>query len=320
MKRFVGLVAVVCAVACAWLSRPVRWEVEGLSMAPGLLPGDVAESAAFALLDDRRGPHRFERWALLGPDGQMVVKRVWGLPGEEIGIIDGEIAVDGGVIVKPPCVLADVALPVVPEVCEVTASRAVVVLPDAVFDDMPFAPDEHRVLVPVHDVGVAVVIDVDERNRGERAASVEIRVADRTVGMWPGCPGRCVAVAGRLDGAFVATAWPMQGKTDSRSVLPAGTTAAWAVQSTWSRREPVTSIEIRVVAPAARRDGIVIADVIAWRDVHQLCPASGTPQWHLGPAECFVLGDFPGGSRDSRHWGGIDVARLRHRIAVRHPH
>jgi type IV secretory pathway protease TraF len=34
----------------------------------------------------------------------------------------------------------------------------------------------------------------------------------------------------------------------------------------------------------------------------------------MGSGEVFVVGDFPAGSRDSRHWGPLPTAALRHRI------
>lgn len=285
-------------------------------MAPGLLPGDVAQSAAFPLLDRWRRPRRLERWTFAAPDGALAIKRVWGLPGEKLEIVDGDLVVDGEVLVKPPDVLADVALPVASVFRHESAGAVRLTLPDPVFDDVPFAPDERRVLVPVRDVGVAAVIDVVGRDHGGAPALVEISVADRAAQVSLRRPGRHAVVAGRLDGAFVAAAWPLSSSVCPRSCLPPGCPPVWTMQRPWHGSEPVTSLEVRVVGSASRTDGARIADVVAWRDVHHLPPASGSICWPLGSNEWFVLGDSPGGSRDSRQWGPVDSGRFHHRLAT----
>ena len=42
--------------------------------------------------------------------------------------------------------------------------------------------------------------------------------------------------------------------------------------------------------------------------------ADGTVTWRLGADEFLVLGDFPAGSIDGRHWGPLCRTTLRHRI------
>lgn len=307
------LAGLVLLAFVGWLTRPVRWEVDGLSMAPGLLPGDVVQGGWFPLVDRWRRPQRFERWTLAARDGAIAVKRVWGLPGEEIGIVDGDVTVEGQVVVKPPRVLAEVALPVAPVSRSTTDGEVRFVLPDPVLDDVPFAPDERRVLVPVSDVGVAAVIEVDT---DDGPVSVEISVASRGVRMHLRKPGRHAVVAGRLDGAFVAAAWPLGPGAVTRSCLPPGGTVEWSVQSRWNPGEPVTSLDVHVVAPSAQAGGARIVDVVSWRDVHHLVPATGTMQWRLNGDEAFVLGDYPGGSRDSRQWGAVGIEGFRTRLAA----
>ena len=316
MKRLVALAVLFLCIAGGWLARPARWEVEGLSMAPGLMPGDVAASGLFPLLDRGRAPQRFERWTLAAPDGTVAVKRVWGLPGEELEIVAGDLVVAGEAVVKPPRMLAEMALPVA-ATSRHEADRAVrLMLPDPVFDDVPFAPGERRVLVPVHDVGVAAVIDVGRGARVEAPASAEISVGSRVVRVAFRRAGRHAVVAGRLDGSFVAAAWPLTPSVCPRSCLPSGGPAVWTIQSPWNGHDPVTSLEVQVVASTSLTPGATIRDVTAWRDVHHRPPASATTRWRLGRDDWFVLGDHPGGSRDSRHWGPVCSDRFRARLTT----
>jgi len=316
MKRFIALAAVVCAIACGWLARRARWEVDGLSMAPGLMPGDVAATGPFPIVDRWRRPRRFERWTLAAPDNVTAVKRVWGLPDEELVIIDGDLIVDGETLVKPPRVLAEVALPVAAATRHETDGAVRLMLSDPVFDDVPFAPGERRVLVPVHDVGVAAVIDVGGVARAEAPASAEISVGSRVARVAFHRAGRHAVVAGRLDGAFVAAAWRLSPSVCPRSCLPSGCPVVWTIQSAWNAHDPVTSLEVQIVASTSRTTGAIIRDVTAWRDVHHRPSASGTMQWRLGSDEWLVLGDFPGGSRDSRQWGPVGRDRFRDRLTT----
>jgi type IV secretory pathway protease TraF len=51
--------------------------------------------------------------------------------------------------------------------------------------------------------------------------------------------------------------------------------------------------------------------IVVWRDILHRTAADGVPEWRLGPDAYFVLGDFPSGSRDSRHWGPLKRSSLR---------
>jgi type IV secretory pathway protease TraF len=299
-----------------WLAVPVRWRVDGLSMAPGLMPGDIAESGWFPGLDRWRVPKRFERWTLVEPDGAMVVKRVWALPGEEIALVDGDVAVDGVVVVKPPAVLVELALPVAHAIRRDAAMAVRVAIEHPVFDDVPFAPDERRLLVPVQDVGITAIVGVTA-SPGQAPPPVEVRVGDQRARVHVPTAGRFTVVAGRLDGHFVATAWLVCAGIDKAgdALVPHGGPAAWNLERPWIGSGPVEMCEIAIVRESAGAD-VRIERVAVWRDMHALPPADGTARWRLGPAECLVLGDFPPGSRDSRHWGPLDAARLRHRLAM----
>lgn len=283
-------------------------------MAPGLMPGDIAVSGWFPWLDRWRVPRRFERWTVVEPGGGTAVKRVWALPDEEIAIVDGDLAVDGAVVVKSPAVLAEVALPVACAARVDTADAVRVEIDDPVFDDVPFAPEERRLLVPVHDVGVTAIVGVTTLPGGSLPV-VEVRVGDRLARVHLPATGRFAVVTGRLDGCFVAGAWPVQSGAADWIVPPPATPVAWSLERPWIGSAAVSMCEVAVIHGAAER-GTRVEGVAAWRDLHALPPAAGTARWRVGPAECFLLGDFPGGSRDSRHWGPLGVARLRHRLAI----
>ena len=299
----------------SWLAGPLRWRVEGLSMAPGLMPGEIAASDWFPALNRWRAPSRLERWTLVEPGGAVAVKRVWALPGEEIAILDGDLLVDGAVVVKPPAVLAELALPVPHAVGQRTTTRVRITIAEPVFDDVPFAPDERRLLAPVRDVGIAAVVNA---SLGRDAPLVEVRVGDHLASVHLPTAGRFAVVAGRLDGCFVAGAWPLRDAPGAvgGAVVPRGGPAVWGLGTPWNGSAPATTCTVAVGGESESLD-VRIESVAAWRDMHALSPASGKTQWRLGDAECYVLGDFPGGSRDSRHWGPIDVSRLRNRVAMR---
>ena len=280
-------------------------------MAPGLMPGELATSGWFPWVDRWWAPRRFERWTLVEPDGTLAVKRVWALPGEQISIVDGDFAVDGAVVVKPPAVLAELALAVPHAIRRRSAVSVRIMIADPAFDDVPFAPDERRLLVPVRDVGITAIITASP---GRKPPPVEVRVEDRVARVQLPTAGRFAVVAGRLDGCFVAGAWPVDAADNA--VVPGGGPTLWSLRKPWAGSVPVTTGVIAVDG-GSERAGVRIERVAAWRDMHALPPASGETQWRLESAEWYVLGDFPAGSRDSRHWGPLDVSRLRHRVAMR---
>lgn len=68
------------------------YNVPSDSMAPGLLPGDHVAVDRFAL---SRQPRRFEILVFEGPDGRRLIKRLLGLPGERVEVVDHRLFVDG---------------------------------------------------------------------------------------------------------------------------------------------------------------------------------------------------------------------------------
>jgi type IV secretory pathway protease TraF len=310
-----GLGAAVGAVA-VWLALPVRYEVEGLSMAPGLVPGDVVRTGPLPGLDRFREPRRFERWVLAAGDGTPAIKRIAGLPGERVALVAGDLVVDGRTLVKGPRILAEMGAPVA------ATSRAQAGWeepPREVLDDAGVDGGRSAVLLPVRDVGLAAVVAVTGRvaRVGARVRAVVGRTA---ITVRLAAPGRCAVVAGRLDGAVVAAAWPLGTRVDrGRSCLPPGPPEQWDVVAAWpgeagtDERSPRLAVTVAAVADGATA---VIERIDCWRDALLRPAADGVEQWQLGPAAVFVLGDHPAASRDSRQWGPVPVTALRHRLSA----
>ncbi|MFM8890874.1 MAG: S26 family signal peptidase [Planctomycetia bacterium] len=149
----VAAAATVLAV-CVAVARPLRYEVEGLSMAPGLLPGDTVSTGWFPGLERRRSPGRFERWIVTVPGGGAGIKRVAGLPGEVISIENGDLAVAGTTVLSNPETLAGrgTRLDDLPEGAGTVDAEGFqwrhVAAAAPVLDDAAFAPGERRLLLP----------------------------------------------------------------------------------------------------------------------------------------------------------------------------
>lgn len=328
------ITACVAALVCglAVLAPPGRSMVDGLSMAPGLLPGDVVESRWFPVLDRLTAPRRHERWILTTPEGTPAIKRVAGLPGETVSIRDGDLAIGGTTVLTPPHVLAELASPV-PEAVIVSGGdgaadgrwHRTVSVAD-VLDDAAFAPMERRMLEPVRDVGLAAVIHLREAPAKGEAVRVRVRVGDAVVPWRIGAGGRFAVVAGRLDGHLVGAAWPIAaaaGPADDRRPLPSHAPGAWDLAVPWPAAPhsdagsgpPTLAFGLAVNGiPMTRSDAdVVIERVVAWRDMLHRPAADGVEEWRLGSDAFLTLGDFPSGSRDSRHWGPLGRGAFCHR-------
>ncbi len=327
------IVASVLVILCglAVLALPSRYAIDGLSMAPGLLPGDVVTTGWFPSLDRLRQPRRHERWIVTSPDGMPAIKRVVGLPGETVSIRDGDLTIGGETVLTPPSLLAELAS-AVPEAAIVAASDAggrwqrTVSLP-SVLDDAAFAPAERRMLLPVRDVGLAAVIHLPESPADHAAVRVLARVGGFVVPWRLKASGRYAVVAGRLDGHVVGAAWPIAGadgrKEHTRSCLPPVAPVGWDVARPWPEDlisdadsiPPTLSLGITVAGiPVGPNDtDAMIERMAVWCDILHRPAADGMVEWRLGPDAFFVLGDFPSGSRDSRHWGPLGRSALCNR-------
>ena len=332
--RLGAAICLVAAGACAaTLARPARYEVEGLSMAPGLMPGDIVSSAWFPAMAGGRHPRRHERWILTAPDGTSAIKRVVGQPGERVSIRDGDLTVGGQVVVSPPTILAETAS-AVPEPATTEAGDPGVrrcgraATPAIVLDDASFAPTERRLLLPVRDVGLAATIRWHGRSPG--AERLRARVGASVIAWRPPSTGRFAVVAGRLDGHLVAVCWRCDGTVPtpagSRSCLPPGMPSDWQLAQPWPSHAPIgvepedgdTSapwLAVWIEGDGTANGGCdpscaEIEQFCVWRDVLHRPAADGREEWRLGPHEFLVLGDYPSGSLDSRQWGPLHRSQL----------
>lgn len=310
------IVSTAVALTIGLAVAPRRYAVDGISMGPGLLPGDLVATGWLPDGDRWRTPARRDRWIVVLPDGSTGLKRIAGLPGETISFETGDLAIDGTVALKSPAELATLGSLVSRERPRPAAawSRP----PGIILDSAPFAAELVNLrLLPVRDAGFAAVV----RPADQRAGSCRLRgiVGPLTV-TWRLGSGRVCLVAGRLDGHAVAAAWPLPatpGGFGDRVCLPAGPPGRWDFTAPWptapgspAGEAPGMSLASLPEEPAAQID-----EVIVWRDVRHRPAADGRDRWSLGKAAFFLLGDFPPGSRDSRQFGPLPRSALRHRIA-----
>lgn len=295
------------ALVAILLAAPVRHEVAGLSMAPGLLPGDIVSSGAFPLADRFREPARFERWVVAAADGNAL-KRIAGLPGERVSIRGGDLVIDGRTILKSPRVLAEMASPL-PVPGDLGGPDGLRLDAAEVLDDAAFATEVNRPLWPVRDRGIAAVV-----RGGTAAARAEVELAGTRITWRLPAAIRTGIIAGALDGHAVAVAWrlPTAGVT-RHDALPPAAPGRWSHAAPWPDAGPKD--EAPAVAFIVRDDhGAVVERCTVWRDVLERPAADGRDEWRLGEGEYLALGDFPTGSVDSRQWGPLGRDRLRHRV------
>jgi len=299
--------AVLGAAAATAVVGPRGAVVDGLSMAPDLLPGDVVTTGWLPLLDRLRRPRRFERWIVSAADGTAAIKRVAGLPGEAIAIQDGDLIIDGARGVKDPARLAEVALPVAGATDRESAAFR---MPSGdVLDDVSFAAEVNRPLEAVADVGFAALI----RSGSDGSRACVGLGGGRLVWRLPPAAA-CRLIAGRLDGRLVAVAWQDRGPAlgdDHRGPLPRRVPTAWQIERPWPQgrggpAETGGTLEVD--------EGGIIEQVDVWRDVHHRPHDGGPTAWRLGADAYLMLGDFPTASVDSRAWGPRPRHALRHRV------
>ncbi|MFM7107557.1 MAG: hypothetical protein ACKOZU_02975 [Planctomycetaceae bacterium] len=315
-RRLIAGLGLAVACGAGWLAVPRRFEVDGVSMGPALLPGDVVRTGPFPAFDRLRRPRRLERWVLAAADS-LAVKRVVGLPGEEFVILAGDLVVDGERVLKGPRLLAEIGS-VVPD--EATggpppaeAGWAWSRPAGEIVDDAAFDEGATRVLAAVRDVGLAAVLDVRRASAAD-PVTVRVRVGEAVLSRPLAGPGRHAFVAGRLDGHLVLATWrvrPDAGAAAPRACLPAAAPEAWQVADPWP--DPAGDDAAPALAIGGD-DRVTIADVVRWRDVAWRPGADGRTSWRLGADEILVLGDHPAASTDSRRWGPLKAAALRHRI------
>lgn len=315
--RIVFVVAVAVAVVGGLVAAPRRYVVDGVSMGPSLLPGDVVGTRWLAVLDHWRPPGRFERWIVTLPDGSTGLKRVVGLPGETVEFVAGDLVVAGRVVLKSPRTVAEMGSRLEGPVVE---GLSWALAPATVLDDAPFAVGEvSRLLLPVRDVGFAAEVVV-----AATGAPVPVRAmaGPLTVRWRLHAPGRYAVVAGRLDGHAVSAAWPLDERggacQSDRHCLPVPAPDVWDVARPWPEATAdAAGPPLALAVGDADGAAATIERVTLWRDGLLRPAADGVGRWQLGEREVFLLGDFPSGSRDSRQFGPFDRPLLRHRVGPR---
>ena len=305
----------LATVAGVCVGLPLRYVVEGTSMAPGLLAGDVVRTGWLPLLDRWRRPQRLERWAISATDG-VAIKRVVGLPGERLAIRDGDVVVGDETVLKGPRLLAEMGSRVASttrQTDEPPVDRSWFASPRDVLDDEPGVSTRSQVLMPVRDAGLAAVVRVSELPPAG-FVRVRARVGSRVVPWRLTTAGRHAVVAGRLDGRLVAAAW-LAEQTASRDCLPDGAPQRWQVAEPWAERDADDgeSPPLGITLEASESEAVLEAASL-WRDVHYRTAANGLDAWSLGPDDCFLLGDHPPSSTDSRQWGAGAREPLGHQI------
>lgn len=80
-----------------------RYQVAGESMIPTLVPGDrlLVNRRLAGLWQPRRGDIVLVHWPISGKNGPAMVKRIIGLPGEEVTIREGQVFINGHPLDEP---------------------------------------------------------------------------------------------------------------------------------------------------------------------------------------------------------------------------
>lgn len=320
VRQLVVITVAALSVLASVIASPRHFAVEGHSMGPALRPGDLVSTAWLPLGDHWRRPRRFDRWVVTLPDGTTGLKRVVGLPGESVTLVDGDLRIDARPVVKSPALLAELGSQVGVRRKPAGDQASWSLSPEPIMDEDPDEPTgPTRVLMPVCDAGFAAILDVDVPGD----AWVRTRVGPVDVTWRLGAAGRHAIVAGRLDGHLVAGAWPLPGGVawPPGSCLPTGSPGGWNVVRRWPggpacEDRPFERPPILAVTTAHRDRGAraTIREISVWRDVVHRSAADGVTRWSLGGDAFLVFGDRPSVSRDSRHFGPLPRASLRHRV------
>ena len=334
---------------------PFSGQVKGVSMTPGLRDGE-AISWLPAQVDD------YQRYVpvVCKHEDDLVTKRIIGLAGESIRIADGELVKDGEILRKTPRLLQQFGLIVDRKtdswrdatqswrqvnntwVCEHVSpkhtawltfhpesSTGVVPAIDGVriYDDVSWLSKETRRLNIVQDVGISVVLDIDL----DEECGLEIVVGKNQymARLVVRKQGRLAVIAGRLDGQFVVTAWPIPQShreyLESQSAV--GVSLAYDVPKEWSvesevahedhQPRDVASLGLGIKLLTEREEvsakeicTVTAEKLLVWRDTQWLATPNKS-EWSVPVGHVFVLGDCPAASRDSRHWGPLPIDAIQ---------
>jgi len=339
-------------------SVPLSGQIDGLSMAPGLWDGEVISWVPAQVEDYKRYVP-----VVCKHNDELVAKRIIGLPGESVRIVDGELVKDGEMLRKNPHLLQQFGLVIDRKVdswrdatqswrqlnntlvCEHVSPKHIAWLtfhPDSslgivsaidgvrVYDDVSWLSKETRRLDVVQDVGISAVLDIDLHEgcgleilvgKNQNMARLVIRKQ-----------GRLAIIAGRLDGQFVVTAWPIPRSHQelSEGHRHASVPFAFEVPKEWSAEsaiaheeyqpQDVSSLVLGVKILGESREvsekemcTVTAENLLVWRDIQWLATPNKS-EWSVPAGHVFVLGDCPAASRDSRHWGSLPIDAIQGKV------
>ena len=334
---------------------PFSGQVKGVSMTPGLRDGE-----AISWLPAKVDAYQRYVPVVCKHEDDLVTKRIIGLAGESIRIADGELVKDGEILRKTPCLLQQFGLIVDRKadswrdvtqswrqlnnawVCEHVSpkntawltfhpelSPGVVPAIDGVriYDDVSWLSTETRRLNIVQDVGISVVLDIDL----DEECGLEIVVGknQHMARLVVRKQGRLAVIAGRLDGQFVVTAWPipqshqefLEGHSAVSVSLAYEVPKEWSVESEVAHEDhqprDVASLGLGIKLLTEREEvsakeicTVTAEKLLVWRDTQWLATPN-TSEWSVPVGHVFVLGDCPAASRDSRHWGPLPIDAIQ---------
>ena len=326
-------------------------------MAPGLRNGEVVSWV----------PAKVDEYKRLVPvickhKDELVAKRIIGLGGESVRIVDGELVTNGEMLRKTPRLFQQFGLIIDRKtsswrdatqswrqsnniwVCEHVSpehfawltfhpesSPGVVPAIDGVriYDDVSWLPKERRRLNIVQDVGISAVLDIDlhegcglEILLGKNQCMARLVVRKQ---------GRLAVIAGRLDGQFVAVAWPTprshqelsEGHRDGIVPFALEVPEEWSAESAIAYEEHQSHdlsslvLGIRLLTEghevSAQICTVTAKKLMVWRDIQWLATPNKS-EWSVPAGHVFVLGDCPAASRDSRHWGSLPIDAIQGKV------
>lgn len=327
-------------------------------MAPGLADGEVI-SWLPAQADTYQ---RYGRVVCKYKD-ELITKRIMGLPGESIRIADGEFIINGEMLRKSPRLLQHFGLIVDCQSdswrdatqswehssnnwrCEHVSPKHVSwlrfhpktspgLIPDIggvlIYDDVSWLPKETRRLKVVKDVGISAVLDIALQE--ECGLEILVGINQHMARLVVRRQGRLALIAGRLDGQFVVTAWPIpeqirechEGSDGIRAPLVREIPEEWsaAVKVAYEKIRPQAKssllLGIKLLAkrgevPSEKICSVKAEELLVWRDIRWLATPNKC-DWTVPAGHVFVLGDCPAASRDSRHWGSLPIDSIQGKV------
>jgi len=286
-----------------------------LEQAP-FVPGQrvLLDRATYRFRDPRR--HELVAFRSPGEPAKFAVKRVLGLPGEQVSIRDGELWIDDGRVAKSIHEFREQAVLVGdlrPTAAADPHDHVRWTLGDDrphVTDDLPYNGALPHQLARVDDLAIEVVL------AGPIESPLELRL--------PGLPAVCRAV---LDPTTRTASLSWGDQQSCEEPLPANGRRIWfgcwdggcglwiddacilsSPRPDSAANTPVGRAE--VVTPATTP----LRTAQLWRDLYLTPSPGGHPapseSWRLGPDELFVVGDNQAVSEDSRTWKTPGLPRL----------